>query len=145
MREYTITIFLGALGGTITAAFGGCDAILHTLILFMAFDYITGFIVAAVFNKSKKSKSGALKSSAAFKGIAKKGTMLLIVIICHRIDLIIGTAFVRDAIVIALIMVELQSILENASIMGVPVHKLGILQKALEVLKEKADTFSEDD
>ena len=37
---------VGALGAAFSSLFGGWDAALQTLIIFMAIDYITGLIVA---------------------------------------------------------------------------------------------------
>lgn len=39
----------GVIGGMISQAFGGWDAALITLLIFMAIDYISGLIVAGVF------------------------------------------------------------------------------------------------
>ena len=139
LRGEAILVGLGAVGGAIISAFGGCDAVMQALILFMALDYTTGFIVAAVFNKSKKSINGALESSSGFKGIIKKGMMLLIVLIGHQLDVLIGTEFVRYAVIIAFSINEIISILENAELMGVPIHKLSVLKKALGILGEKGD------
>ena len=139
LRLEAILVIMGALGAAIISAFGGCDAVMQALLLFMALDYVTGIIVAAVFNKSKKSSNGALESSSGFKGLIKKGMMLLIVLVGHQLDVLIGTEFVRYAVIIAFIINELISILENAELMGVPVHKLGVLKKALGILGEKGD------
>lgn len=49
MKEKICTI-TGIIGGAISAAFGGWDAALVTLLIFMATDYITGLIVAGVFH-----------------------------------------------------------------------------------------------
>ena len=42
---------IGAVGGVIAGFFGGWDAALITLLIFMGVDYITGLIVAGVFKK----------------------------------------------------------------------------------------------
>lgn len=59
MKEKICTV-LGIIGGTISAAFGGWDAALITLMIFMAIDYITGLVVAGVFHKSPKTDGGAV-------------------------------------------------------------------------------------
>ena len=53
----TICAVIGVVGSTIAALFGGWDAALATLVLFMGIDYITGIMVAAVFHKSPKSQT----------------------------------------------------------------------------------------
>ena len=42
----TFCMAVGALGAAIASLYGGWDAALQTLILFMAVDYVTGLIVA---------------------------------------------------------------------------------------------------
>ena len=55
---------LGVAGSVIASIFGGFDAALITLMIFMGIDYLTGLIVAGVFHKSQKSASGSLESRA---------------------------------------------------------------------------------
>ena len=40
---------LGALGGALSAAFGGWDAAMTALVALMGADYVTGVLVAGVF------------------------------------------------------------------------------------------------
>ena len=87
-------------GGAISQAFGGWDVALATLIAFMAIDYVTGLIVAGVFQASDKSETGALNSVACWQGLLKKGMTLVIVLVAARLDIVLGTAFVRDAVVV---------------------------------------------
>lgn len=128
----------GALGGFFAYLFGGWSAALTTLILFMAMDYITGLIVAGVFKKSNKTETGALESYAGFKGLCRKGVMLLIVLVGYRLDLVIGTSYIKDAVIIAFIANEVISIIENAGLMGIPIPE--VLKKAIDVLNDKAET-----
>ena len=58
MKEYFCTA-VGLIGGVIASLYGGWDAALQTLIIFMAIDYITGLIVAGVFHASPKTETGA--------------------------------------------------------------------------------------
>lgn len=97
----TICAVIGVVGSTIAALFGGWDAALATLVLFMGIDYITGIMVAAVFHKSPKSQTGALESRAGWKGLCRKGVTLLIVLVACRLDTVMGSTFIRDAVVIA--------------------------------------------
>ena len=136
MKEYFL-IACGIVGGTISALFGGWNHLLTTLLVAMGVDFVTGLVVAGVFKKSQKTPNGALESNIGWKGIAKKGVTLLIVLIAHRLDLAIGTTIIRDAVVIAFIVNEVISITENAGLMGVPVPPP--IKKAIEVLKEKEE------
>ena len=136
MKEYFL-IVCGIVGGTISALFGGWNHLLTTLLVAMGVDFITGLVVAGVFKKSQKTPNGALESNIGWKGIAKKGVTLLIVLIAHRLDLAIGTTIIRDAVVIAFIANEVISITENVGLMGVSVPPP--IKKAIEVLKEKEE------
>lgn len=130
--------FIGIIGGWIASLFGGWDAALVTLVIFMGIDYVTGLIVAGVFHKSEKTENGTLESRAGWKGLCRKGVSLLVVLVACRLDLIMGSNFIRDAVVIAFIVNETISIIENAGLMGIPVPK--VITKAIEVLKNKSES-----
>ena len=136
MREMICTI-TGAVGGAIAWGLGGWDASLVTLILFMVIDYVSGLMVAGVFHKSKKTENGALQSGAGWKGLCKKGMTLLFVLIAHRLDLAVGTTYIRDAVIIGFMANELISIVENAGLMGLPLP--GAVTKAIDILTNKAE------
>ncbi len=128
---------VGVIGSAIAALFGGWDAALMTSLIFMGVDYITGLIVAGVFHRSEKTDNGALESRAGWKGLCRKGVALLIVLVACRLDLVMGSSFIRDAVVIAFTANETISIIENAGLMGVPIP--AVITRAIEVLKNKAD------
>ena len=132
---------IGTVGGFIASLFGGWDTALATLLIFMAVDYVTGLIVAGVFHKSQKTASGALESRAGWKGLCRKGTSLLVVLVAYRLELVIGSNFVKDATIIAFIAHETISIIENAGLMGAPIP--AVIVKAIDVLKQKADDSQE--
>ena len=72
MKDY-VCFAIGAIGSMIASLFGGWDASLQTLVIFMAIDYITGLIVAGVFHASPKTETGTLESRAGWKGLIRKG------------------------------------------------------------------------
>ena len=129
---------IGIVGSGIASCFGGWTAAMTTLLIFMVIDYITGLVVAGVFHKSKKTENGALESKAGFKGLCKKGMILLFVLIGYRLDLAIGTAYIKDAVCIGFMVNELISIIENAGLMGVNVPTP--ITKAIDILKDKNET-----
>lgn len=136
-----LSIFIGIVGATITTLFGGWSVGLTTLVIFMAVDYISGLLVAGVFKASPKSKSGALSSKVGYKGLCKKGMSLLIVLIAYRLDLLVGTNYIRDAVVIGFCVNELISIVENAGLMGIPLPP--ILIKTIDVLVNREEKLNE--
>ena len=136
MKTLICTSF-GVVGSMIAGLFGGWDFALATLIGFMSIDYITGLIVAGVFHNSGKSENGALESRAGWKGLCRKGGTLLVVLIACRLDMLLGSTFVRDAVVIGYALNELISITENLGLMGIPI--LPVFQRAIDALQKKAD------
>lgn len=129
-----ICTMIGIIGSFIASMFGGFDAALVTLLIFMGIDYVTGMIVAGIFHASKKTKNGALESNVGWKGLCRKGVTLLIVLVACRLDIIMGSNFIRDAVVIAFVTNETISIIENAGLMGIPIP--AVIIKAIEVLKK---------
>lgn len=136
--------FLSAISGVIcavlgaaAACFGGWSAALTTLLVFMLVDYASGLIVAGVFHVSPKSENGALESRAGWKGLIRKCMTLLAVLIGARLDILLGTTYIKDALVIAFSVNELLSIIENWGLMGLPMPK--IMTEAVELLKTKSE------
>ncbi len=136
----TIVTVIGVIGSCIASLFGGWDAALVTLVIFMGVDYITGLIVAGVFHTSEKTPGGGLESRAGWKGLCRKGVTLLVVLVACRLDMVIGSNFIRDAVVIAFIANETISIIENAGLMGIPIPSA--IMKAIDILKNKAENKS---
>jgi toxin secretion/phage lysis holin len=137
MRANILYSIVGAVGGFIATMFGGWSEALITLIIFMSVDYITGLAVAGIFKKSKKSESGALESRAGFKGLCRKGVALLIVLVAVRLDIVMQTSYIKDAVIIAFIANEAISIIENAGLMGLPIP--AVIVKAIDVLKKESE------
>lgn len=136
MKEMICTA-AGLIGSWIASAFGGWTSGMTTLILFMAADYISGFVVAGVFRASNKTDTGALESRAGWKGLCRKGMSLVFVLIAYRLDLVIGTNYIRNAVIIAFITNELISIVENAGLMGLPLPS--VIITAIDVLQKRVD------
>lgn len=133
----TICTTIGAAGAAVAALFGGWDTGLVTLVIFMCIDYVSGLVVAGVFHNSKKTKTGALESKAGWKGLCRKGMSLLFVLIAYRLDLVIGSNYIRDAVIIGFIANEAISIVENAGLMGIPLP--AVISKAIDILTAKSE------
>lgn len=128
---------IGMAGAAVSTIFGGWSEALTTLLICMAIDYITGLVVAGVFHNSPKTATGALESNAGLKGLFRKAAMLLFVLIGHRLDVAVGTTYIRDAVCIAFIANEVLSLVENAGLMGVPIPE--VITNAIDVLKNKEE------
>lgn len=141
MKE-TVCLVVGAIGGFIASLFGGWDSALATLIIFMAIDFATGMITAAM-GRSKHTDSGKLSSKAGWLGLAKKCSILMLIIVAVRLDILLNTNYVRDAVCIGFCANEVLSIIENTSLMGIPYPPA--LKNAIEILQEKAGRKDDND
>ena len=139
MKE-TICMIAGVVGGVITTLLGGWDSALATLVVFMGIDFVTGIVTAAM-GKSKHSESGTLNSTAGWVGLAKKFCILLMVVVGVRINILIGTNYIRDTVCISFCLNELLSIVENTTLMGIPYPP--VIKKAIDVLQTKVGRAEE--
>ena len=132
-----ICVAIGIAGGYIASLFGGWDAALKTLILFMAVDYVTGLMAAFVQKK--------ISSEVGFKGICKKVAIFCLVGIGHVLDtqVIQNGSVLRTAVIFFYLSNEGISIIENVALIGLPVPKK--LKEVLEQLHEEADEKKEDE
>lgn len=124
---------LAGIGGAIAGAFGGWDALLGVLIGAMAADYVSGLVVAWM-GKSQKTEYGGLSSKVGAHGLAKKGLMMLVVVVASLLDRAMGTEspVCRDAACWFYIANEGISMLENLGLAGIPFPK-----KLMELLGQK--------
>lgn len=140
--KITICTIVGMAGSFVVKLFGGWTEDIITLIIFMTVDFVMGLILAGVFKNSTKSQTGALDSHAGWKGLCKKGTILLFVLIAHRLDLLLETDYIKTATIIGFIFNEAISIIENAGLMGLPLPEA--VKRAVEVLKGLESDINED-
>lgn len=122
---------LVAIIGTIIHYFlGQWTPLLETLIIFMLFDYITG-VMSAWINPYKK-----LDSRKGMNGLKRKGVILIMVMVGHFFDNVIGqNTMTRDIVALFYLGNEGLSILENVANCGVPVPNK---------LKDKLAQFADD-
>jgi toxin secretion/phage lysis holin len=135
MLKTYVCSMAGVIFSGIAYALGGWDESVITLLIFMSIDFITGLVVGGVFHKSGKTETGALESRAGWKGLCKKCCVLLLVVVANRLDMQMGSTYIRDGVCIAFMVNELISIIENIGLMGVPIP--AIIMKSIEVLKKK--------
>ena len=109
---------------------GGYDTMMVTLLLFMCTDYISG-ILCGISNKE-------LSSEVGFKGIDKKIMILLLVGATNLLGQATGIEGLRYIVISFYLANEGISIIENASILGLPVP-----QKIKDVLEQLKNTSNE--
>ena len=138
MNKYGFDFLISILGTIASILFGGWSMMLQILLILMCMDYITGIMAAAIFKKSKKTKTGKLSSKAGFKGLLKKVFMLFICSMAYYIDTLMNAQnVVFTMVVLFYCSNEALSIMENAILMEIPIPDK--LQKAIESLKEDND------
>ena len=132
-----------AILGVIAGLYGEWTAALSILAIMMGLDYITGVLVA-ITGRSPKTDGGGLSSKIGFIGIAKKGFIMLIVLVATQLDRAIGnTAMIfQTATVFYYIANEGLSILENAEAIGVPFP--AFIKQRLETMREQKDKPPDD-
>lgn len=121
-----LTAFIAWIGWLV----GGYDTMMVTLLLFMCADYISG-ILCGISNKE-------LSSEVGFKGIAKKIMILLLVGATNLLGQATGIEGLRYIVISFYLANEGISIIENASILGLPVP-----QKIKDVLEQLKNTSNE--
>ncbi len=123
-----LELAFAAFGGFIGWFLGGFDGFLYALVVFVVMDYFTGVLAAGV----KKE----LSSEVGFKGIAKKVCIFVLVGIANIVDtqVIHDGAAIRTAVIFFYLANEGISILENSTVIGLPVP-----QKLREMLQQLAE------
>ena len=140
--KQVISLVIGALTTGLIKVIGEPTQDLKILLLLMVIDLIVGFTVSAVWHKSSKTKSGKVSSKVMFKGIVKKILTLVLVVVAYQIDILLGYDVIRHVVIIAFIVQEIISIIENITITGIKAPD--IITKALDVLERSVkDEFSD--
>ena len=138
-----VLCFFAAAGSVIANALGGWDSALRVLVAMMVADYVTGVLVALIWHRSNKTDDGTLSSKAGFKGLCKKGVIILIVWLAVLLDDAMGANYVRTAVILFFIGNEGLSLFENVGLMGMPYP--AFLKKAFQALRDKGDNGNKDE
>lgn len=117
-----LTTVIGAIGWFV----GGYDAMIITLLIFIVVDYLSG-IMCAIINKR-------LSSEVGFKGIFKKIMIILLVGLTNLLGQATNIEGLRYIVISFYLANEGISIIENASIIGLPVPEK--IRDILEQLKQ---------
>jgi toxin secretion/phage lysis holin len=131
VKSVDFKVILALCGTFASFLIGDWHISLTILLVFMSIDMITGLIKGAM--------NGGLRSAIGFKGMARKATILLVIIIANMLDILVGggVPVFRTMAVFFYVGNEGLSILENLGQIGVPVPK-GIA-KYIQQLKDNND------
>ena len=115
MEGFEIRIqHIGTLvGGICGFLFGRWDLPLQILLTSMALDYVSGILKAFYL--------GEVSSKVGYKGLIKKVGILFTIVVANLTDVVLGLTIFRSAICMFFCMNELISVLENVSLLGVPI------------------------
>lgn len=131
MKQFveTMQYVISGIGGFVGWFLGGVDGFLYALLVFVVVDYLTRLMAAYIQKK--------ISSEVGFRGICRKVAIFCLVGIAHILDAqVIKTGSVlRTAIVFFYLSNEGISILENITIIGLPVPQK--LKDVLEQIREK--------
>lgn len=106
-----------------------------TLIVFMTLDFVTAIVNAVVFGTSTKTTTGGLESRAMLKGLVRKVYIIFLCAISYSCDYLLSTNYIYNTVVVAMIVNELVSLLENIAVSGLQTPE--VLNKFLEVIKNE--------
>lgn len=132
---------LATLGGAAAGLFTQASMGLYLLMLLMALDYLSAVVLAAL-GRSPKSSAGALDSKAGFIGLARKGMILILVLLAAILDRLTGSAACVGAVTMFYTVNEAISILENAVLLGIPIPRR--LSQALDVARTRQQDDASD-
>lgn len=122
----------GLVGSFISWMVGGLGLAFVVLLALMLFDFLTGLAVGYVTKE--------LKSSVGIKGLVKKTYVVILIgsvyLIQSSVPMLKSMDIIGDGVVVAYIIVEFLSIVENGGKLGVP---LGPIAKVIAVLKGNGD------
>lgn len=129
LYDERFNLLIAGIGTFLTWLFGAWDIALMVLVCFMVLDYLTGLIKAYLTKK--------LSSNVGLHGIARKSVILIVLIMSVMLDRILnsGTWVFRTLVCYFYIANEGLSILENCSVIGLPIPDR--IQEALEQLKNR--------
>lgn len=129
LYDERFNLLIAGLGTFLTWLFGAWDIALMVLVCFMVLDYLTGLIKAYLTKK--------LSSNVGLHGIARKSVILIVLIMSVMLDRILnsGTWVFRTLVCYFYIANEGLSILENCSVIGLPIPNK--IQESLEQLKNR--------
>ena len=109
-----ITIGLGSLVAFIFLVTGGQDDAMNVLLILMTVDYLSG-VIKAFITCTANSKAGII-------GVLKKVMIILVIVLAYQLDILFdGKLAIKTLAVGVFISNEGLSILENASICGIPI------------------------
>jgi len=136
MNLSKIMLALGGGIGALAAYVTSWSPHIGTLLILMIIDFCFGLLTPMIVGRSKKDPDGKISSKICRRGIVKKCVVFMLIYVSWLLGKEAGFPAIVEAVVMAFIISETISILENASILGVPIPK--VILKLLKVINDKA-------
>lgn len=130
MNQIGFNLFSATLGAVATYAFGEWNELISLFLMAILVDYVTG--IAA----SMKEQRG-LNSQVGYWGLARKGLMLLVIMLAHRMDILMDTDLMMTGAIYFYLANEFISITENYGRLGLPLPSF--LKQMIQVLRGKEE------
>lgn len=130
MNQIIINLISATLGAVATYTFGKWSELIDLFLMAILVDYVTG--IAA----SMKEQQG-LSSQIGFWGLARKGLMLLVIMLTHRLDILLDTDLLMTGAIYFYLANEFISITENYGRLGLPLPIF--LKQMIQVLRSKGE------
>ncbi|OAB34282.1 holin [Paenibacillus macquariensis subsp. defensor] len=131
--DLTLKWGIALLGSAGTYLLGGWSELISFFLLAIVIDYVTG-LAASI------KEGNGLSSKVGFWGIAKKGLMILVVIVAHRLDELMGTDVIMIGAIYFYLANELISVTENYGRLGLPLPKQ--IKDVIAIFKQKGNDQS---
>ena len=113
---------------------GNFDSDLQTLTFIVCCDFFTG-LLKGILGKSEKSDNGGLTSSYCRYGIIKKICIYIYVALGHFFDYYLNIDYIRTMVILAFIISESISLIENLTIITGKCPKC--ITQAIDIMKGK--------
>lgn len=130
MNQIGFNLISAMLGGFATYAFGGWNELISLFLMAILVDYVTGITA------SMKEQRG-LNSQVGYWGLARKGLMLLVIMLAHRMDTLMDTDLMMTGAIYFYLANEFISITENYGRLGLPLPSF--MKQMIQVLRGKEE------
>ncbi|KRF35845.1 holin family protein [Paenibacillus sp. Soil787] len=130
MNQIGFNLISATLGGLATYAFGEWNELLSLFLMAILVDYVTG--IAA----SMREQRG-LNSQVGYWGLARKGLMLLVIMLAQRMDILMNTGLMMTGAIYFYLANEFISITENYGRLGLPLPSF--MKRMIQVLRGKEE------
>jgi toxin secretion/phage lysis holin len=130
MNQIEFKLISDTLSAIARYTFGGWCELAGLFMISILVEYVTGIAV------SIKEQKG-LNSRIFFWGLARKGLMLLVIMLAHRMDILLDTDLMMTGAIYFYLANEFISITENYGRLGLPLPVF--LKQMLQVLRSKGE------